>query len=220
MHALRLLVAVAALIAPSTVSAQQVKLQLQGGRVSLDVRNTPLSQILNEWARVGGVKIVNGDKIQAPPVSLQLTDVPERQALDLLLRNAPGYILGVRAGAGGSTTYDRILILATTSAPRTPAPAAGQPPSMPTPRFIAPQADTGPDDAPDAPVALGGLRRFNPPVVRPPVTGAASTEPPQEAATPPTTTPANPFGVPVGSGLPGAITPLPAPQPQQAPARR
>ena len=219
MNFLRILVASAVLAAPSAASAQQVKLQLQHGHVSLDVRSVPVGQILAEWARVGSVKIVNGEKVQGPPVTLQLTDVPERQALDLLLRGVAAYMLGVRApGAAGASAYDRILILATSSVPRNPAPAPVT--AQQVPRAI--QADTPSDAFPDPVTGPGGaVRRFAPPVIRPPAIPPAAPPEAQDGATPPPTpvavTPANPFGLPMGSGLPGTITPPTSPQ---APAGR
>lgn len=121
--------------------AQQMKLEIRDGRVTLDAQNVPVRQILAEWARIGGARIVNGDKVVGAPVTLQLTDVSERQALDIILRSVSGYMLAARqAGSVGASAFDRILILPTSSAPRSgsapgPAPAAsGFPqPGMPRP---------------------------------------------------------------------------------------
>jgi hypothetical protein len=122
--------------------AQQMKLEIRDGRVTLDAQNVPVRQILAEWARIGGARIVNGDKVVGAPVTLQLTGVPERQALDIILRSVSGYMLAARqAGSVGASAFDRILILPTSSAPRSgqaasgPAPAAsGFPqPGMPRP---------------------------------------------------------------------------------------
>src|SRR5262245_58114906 len=111
MNVMRFFVFAAALLAPAAASAQQVTIQIQDGRVTLAAQNAPVRQILNEWARVGGVKIVNAEKVLGPPMTLQLSDVPERQALETLLRGVSGYLLGVRApGTIGRSTFDRILI--------------------------------------------------------------------------------------------------------------
>ena len=46
-------------------------------------------------------------------------DVPERQALDIVLRGVSGYVArGARAGRTGASTFDRIMILPTSVAPR------------------------------------------------------------------------------------------------------
>ena len=71
---------------------------MQNGRVTIIADNVPLRQILQEWARVGQTKIVNADKLAGPAhnVTLQLIDAPERDALDILLRSASGYIAAPR----------------------------------------------------------------------------------------------------------------------------
>ena len=100
-------------------------LQLTDGRVTLEANAVPVRQILAEWARVGGTKIVGGDKITGAPVTLHIANMPERQALDIILRNVAGFMAAPRLASAtpGASAYDRIMILATTSAPA-PAPAA------------------------------------------------------------------------------------------------
>lgn len=114
--------------------AQQVTLTIQDGRVSLDANNAPVSVILSEWARVGGSRVVNGERLPGGLVSLRLSDVPEREALDIVLRDVSGYLLAPRQAGAGASRFDRILILATSSAPRaaaTPAPAGRGVPARP-----------------------------------------------------------------------------------------
>ncbi len=107
-------------------SAQTVSLEFDHGQVSLRAQNAPIRMILAEWARLGGTQIVNGEGITGAPVTLELTGVPERQALDVLLRQVSGYIVGPRhASSEHASEFDRIVILPTSSAPRNlPAPAA------------------------------------------------------------------------------------------------
>ena len=92
---------------------------MQDGRVTLEANAVPVRQILAEWARVGGTKIVGGDKITGAPVTLKLVDMPERQALDIILRNVAGFMAAPRlaTAAPGASAYDRIMILATTQRP-------------------------------------------------------------------------------------------------------
>ena len=112
------------LLAPH-VHGQQMKLEIRNGRVSLDAQNVPVRQILAEWARVGGAKVVNGEKVAGAPVTLQFNEVPERQALDIILRSVSGYMLAARQpGSVGASAFDRILILPTSAGPRNNAPAA------------------------------------------------------------------------------------------------
>ena len=111
-------VAFVVLLAPHAI-AQQMKLEIHDGRVSLDVQNVPVRQILAEWARVGGSRVVNGDKVGGAPVTLQFNGIPERQALDILLRTVSGYMLAARQpGSVGASAFDRILILPTSTGPR------------------------------------------------------------------------------------------------------
>jgi hypothetical protein len=112
--------------------AGELKLTFADGRVSLVAEDVPVAQILREWARLGGTKIVNLEKLAGGPVTLQFADVPEGQALETLLRAVSGYIVAPRAqAAAGQSMYDRILILAISNAPAAgtpaPGPAAGRP---------------------------------------------------------------------------------------------
>ena len=237
-----LTVAALLLLSGLPASAQQsVTLQFNAGLVTLRAQNAPIRAILAEWARLGGSTIVNGDTLAGPPVTLELTGVSEQQALDIVLREAAGYMLAPRRAAStGASAYDRILILPTSVAPRTPPPvvtAGGPRPGLPRPPgLVRPPApdvqmppDVGVDDA-DLPgpqdSAPGNPQGDDPRLVlpgfgrRPPAPGADpdGDDPPDEtgAATSPgvAPTPANPFGIPLGSSTtPGAITPVAPPRP-------
>ena len=86
---------VAWLFAVTTASAE-VQLTIQNGRVSLVAKDATVRQILAEWARVGDTKIVNIERVPGGPVTLELTNVPEAQALDVVLRSLSGYIAAPR----------------------------------------------------------------------------------------------------------------------------
>jgi hypothetical protein len=116
---------VAAALLPARADAQNLKLQIQDGRVTLEAQNVPVRQILAEWARVGGAKIVNGEKVAGAPLTLQLQAMPERQALDIILRGVSGYMLAARQVGSGVSAFDRIMILPTSSAPRNAGPTPG-----------------------------------------------------------------------------------------------
>src|SRR5688572_24816833 len=131
---------------------QSVNLQFSNGRVSLRAQNAPVRAILAEWARLGGATIINGDRVPGAPVTLELTNVPESQALDIVLRSVAGYMLGPRrAGTSGASAYDRIMILPTSVAPRNPAPTppptAAARPGLPRP--IAPRLQPPDGAVPD-----------------------------------------------------------------------
>jgi hypothetical protein len=222
---------------------QSVKVQFSAGRVTLVARNAPIRTILAEWARLGDANIVNGERVAGAPVTLELTNVPERQALDVILRGVAGYMLAPRrAGSAGASAFDRIMILPTSVAPRNPPPAtaAAVRPGIPRPVVIPPRApevvldapveveaeDAVESDAAASPVNPALAPRV-PPIVRP-VPGAEPTQDDPESDNPGapvpgttvTPTPSNPFGLPAGSSTrPGVISPVPRPQ-QQAPTNR
>jgi hypothetical protein len=96
--------------------AQQLNLKISDGRVTLEANNVPAKMILAEWARVGGTNVVGADKITGAPLTLKLVDMPERQALDIILRNVAGFIAAPRRTANsGASSYDRILVMATSA---------------------------------------------------------------------------------------------------------
>lgn len=218
----------AACAAPASAQ-QSIKLEFKDGRVSLNAQNAPLRAILGEWARLGGSIIVNGDRVAGAPVTLELVAVPERQALDTLLRSVAAYMLAPRrAGSVGASTFDRILILPTSAAPRNPPPAGaagpGQLPGAPRPLLPRPQvlvnpAEPADDDADAAADVVPQPRLVRPPqpmpgngnVVPVPVSEPdEATEPVIIGGTAPTA--GNPFGIPAGSSArPGVIAPAPQP---------
>jgi hypothetical protein len=67
---------------PALASARDLSLTIVDGRVTLVAQDVTVRQILAEWARIGQTKIVNGDKIFGPPLTLELRDVPEGKALE------------------------------------------------------------------------------------------------------------------------------------------
>jgi hypothetical protein len=220
---------------------QPLRLSIQDGRVTLHAQNVPVRAILAEWSRIGGTTVFGGDRIAEAPVTLDLNGVPERQVLDILLRNVAGYVLGARASAaGGASSYDRILILPTSVAPRAAVAPASNTPIRRPPPLPPGRADDDPqqDDAPEPSPTLqpGRVLRTAPvdPSSQPNVPqqfGQSPFQPdpddsPSETRQPGLVTvepgPGNPFGVPAGSSsTPGVVTPVPQrPQTPQAPPQR
>jgi len=112
----------------ATSAAAEVQLSIHDGRVTLVATDATVRQILTEWSRVGQTRIVNVDRIPGGPVSLELTGVPESEALDLLLRSVTGYMAAVRpVPASNLSRYDRILVLPTAAVARTPVSSAPAP---------------------------------------------------------------------------------------------
>jgi hypothetical protein len=180
-------------------AAGELKLSMQNGRVTIVADNVPLRQILQEWARVGQTKIVNADKMSGPNITLQLTDASERDALDILLRSASGYIAAPRpVPVANAAYYDRVTIMPTS---RAPAATATQ---MNAPTFQRPPPQ--PIDDTDEPINVN-----MPPQQQPnPVVGQFPGMPPQPGQMPVQGQPGAPIA-PITSPRPGAVQQPPMP---------
>src|SRR5258708_11372375 len=154
-------------------AAAEVHVTMDAGRVTVSAKNATVGQILAEWAKVGQTKIVNAERVGGGLVTLELTNVPEVEAIGILLRSAGGYVLAPRrADTPNASRYDRILILPQ-SAPVTSVPrVATAPPPQPRP-FAAPQPgqlaiqQPAPDDNDDPaqrPAANPRVQAARPPV--------------------------------------------------------
>lgn len=198
-----------------------VRITIANGAVTVSATDATPRQILAEWARVGQTRIVNIERIGGVPMSLELINVPETQALDTLLRGAGDYLAAPRAVAlPNASRYDRIYVLPASTATARPA-APAQP--QPQPAFRMPQQQptfAPPDDLPDdqepaAPQPAG-------PVVLPPQPGGArgpifstfpQPRPAQRNAPPPPAPEATP-SAPAGVSRPGLVVPAATPPAQ------
>jgi hypothetical protein len=179
---------------------------------------------------------VNADRILGGPLTLELTDLPEQQALDILLRAVSGYLAAPRpVPVANASVFDRIVVMPTSVAPTAPpsaqaAPSAQSGAQQPRPLFDDDQDDDrafppvpGQNRAPifnvpPPPIAIGPRGPMpNPTLVGPPGQQVFPPSPigpggPPPASTYPgaTTTPA-----PLGTAVPGMPMPTPAPQPGQ-----
>jgi hypothetical protein len=189
-------------MAPEAAAAD-VSLKISNGRVWLVARDATAGQILSEWARIGQTTIVNGDRVPGGPLTLQLDNVSEEEALDLLLRTTAGF-MGARRGTPTPATsaFDRIFILPAGSAGGTPVSA---PPPLPV---ITPPPPVF--DEPEFPPAFtpGVERIIGPDGLPVPDDQEGAPEGPAPVVD---DAPAVPVGVPV----PGMV--LPAPRPPTSP---
>jgi len=217
---------VAWLFTAATASAD-VQLTMQNGRVSLVAKDATVRQILTEWARVGDTKIVNIERVPGGPVTIELTNVPEAQALDVVLRSLSGYIAAPRpVEAANLSRFDRIILMPTLAAARPPTTAPPATVFQQPPQF-APSQPTDDDDdrpAPNVPVPNPGQRGpvFN--TFPQPQGGNPQALPPQPGAPPPampnlptpaaSPTPVAPYG---GVSVPGMVAPPPQVPGQQVP---
>lgn len=211
---------IAAWLASTMPAAAQVQLAINDGRVSLTATNATLRQILEEWARVGQTRIVNGDRVGGEPLTLQLADVPEERALAILLRSLSGYLAAPRpTPVAGASRFDRILVMPTVSRPRlaASAPAATQP--APEPMTLAPPDVELEDPDAERPVRIvpapsqrgSVFSTFPPPQYAPPQGAPAAATPPAQPANSPRPT------VPAGVAVPGMVAPAPQESSEQAP---
>ena len=228
-----LLIAALTFVVAAPAGAQQLKVSFNEGLVSVDANAVPVRQILNEWAKQGGTKVMGVERITGAPLTIKLIDVPESRALEVILRSVAGYMAAPRASGTGASIYDRILVMATSTAPPPPAavarPAAPNPAMAGTQRFVPPrqqQADEEEEDDPNPP---------NPPVFTFPqqpgtVQPGVVNNPPPGSGQPMIVNPANggaqnitinpaspagyPTTMPIGSPTPGMIN-APPPQPGQ-----
>ena len=97
-------------------------LQFNDGLVSLTVTGASLPQILTEWARVGGTRVDNPGAAPGGSLTLELKDVPEEYALQMLLRNTNVVVVARPEGVAPSAEQSRIARIFV-------APASTAPPS-------------------------------------------------------------------------------------------
>ena len=122
-----LLAAALTVVSVLPAAAQSVSLTLRDGRVTLITQNATPAAILAEWARLGQVKVVDAERVPGSPLTLRLENVPEREALDIVLRSAAGYIAAPRsqAVAGNVSRFDRVIVMATSPGAATAAKPGG-----------------------------------------------------------------------------------------------
>jgi hypothetical protein len=211
-----LLLGVVFLALASAPAFADVQLTMQNGRVTIVAKDATVRQILNEWSKVGKTNIVNVERVPGGPITLELRNVTEGQALEVLLRSLSGYITAPRAEqAANLSQFDRIIIMPTVASAR-PTPAGAPPavfqtqqqaptyqqpqvPQMATP----PPADDDADEERPAPNVQ--IPNIPPQPGRSPAFNAV----PMQA---PTTAPQGTYpGMPVG-GLPNGAGNTPVPQ--------
>jgi hypothetical protein len=233
-----LTVALAVLVAMPAFAQQPLKLSFENGRVSVDAMAVPVRTILTEWAKIGGTKVVGAERITGAPLTVKLVNVTEAQALETILRSVAGYMAAPRTGATtGPSMYDRILVMAVSSAPAATAaarPAPAQPNAFAgTQRFVPPrqprvepqeqEEPAEPDEDPPSPPVFTfpspGQGGFNQPAT---FTNAPGVAMPGPSANPPQTITINPAqtspgqpSFPAGVAQPGMMVPAPQPGQQQ-----
>jgi glycosyltransferase involved in cell wall biosynthesis len=90
----------------------RLQLAFNDGRLSLVASGVTVQQVLQEWTRVGHTQVDHMEAAPAGVLDIELKDVSEEEALDVLLRQTGGFI--ARAAPAPSPTashLDRILIV-------------------------------------------------------------------------------------------------------------
>ncbi len=153
------------LAATRGAAAQNLTLSIDDGLVTLDATNVTVDEILARWTAVTGLNVVSKSGVGSDaPVTLRLSRVSEREALQTVLRDLSGYIMGERHDPQtGLVSVDRLLILPESAAPglaaATPRPAAvgGRSPfvreAAPAPPIVEPAIVEAPSET-DVPVEL------------------------------------------------------------------
>ena len=210
-------------LVPGASARADVQIAMSDGRVTMNAAGATIREILAAWAKVGQTRIVNAERVSGGPVTLHLQDVPEEQALEIILRSVSGYLAAPRANTiANASRYDRIFVMPTSTAPRTvPAP---QPAAMPQPLYNPtiqqPPPFEGDDEDPTSnptlpPGQRGPVFTFpQPGGPPPPVNVPPGTPPPVRQGPPPTRGSA-------GVAVPGMIVepPPPAQQPGMPPSQ-
>jgi len=211
----------------SVRAAGTVHVSMHDGLVTVSAQNATLRDILEAYAQAGQTTIGNLEKIpSSAPLTLNLTDVPEPQALDIVLRSLSGYLAVPRsANRPSASRYDRIVVVPTSATDRGDAQRAAAPPPFAPPAVVLQPLPQPPPEV--APPVNGVARRIGP--------DGNFIQDDQQRATPPAPRPAGipPVAAPqpaqpnggavVGSSVPGMIVPAqptPGSQPQQTPPPR
>ena len=223
---LLLTISVLVLTAPVAL-AGDVRVTMNNGRVSVSAHDATLKEILDAWGREGQTAFVNADRIPTTaPITIEISDSTEEDALAVLLRPLSGYLAMRRASAPAAhaSAFARVVLLPTSVANRdsaviannTPPPVFAPPAPPPTQtvmingvaRLIGPNGALIEDDQQDAPPPNNprGFTRGDAP---PPAPPAPPVRLPQPSVAP---------GV-VGSPTPGVVIAPPPPVPV-APAQR
>lgn len=183
-------------------NARKLDVSFSNGRVTIVAENVTLQEIFAEWARKGGSRIINAERLPAARLMLtEFKDQPEADVLRTLLREAPGYGAAMRtaAPAGGSTVQTVYILAARTIAPTTSnavnQPQIQAPPQQATPRILQGSPD---DEIPPVRPITG-----NQPPMTPGGAPAAPSNPNLRVG---------PGGV-VTSTVPGVPIPAPTPNP-------
>ena len=103
---------------PAVSAAGPLTLSIANGRVTLSAQDVSLRQILGEWERIGGLRVINRERVPGTLITIELTNVSEEKAMETLLRPIAGFMAVERTSpTGGASVYSRIIIMPGSAAP-------------------------------------------------------------------------------------------------------
>jgi hypothetical protein len=190
LHLLVLCVFAATWTPAAPAAAPHVQLTFKDGLVWLSASAASARDILTEWGRVGGTRVIAVDRLDTAPLSFDLRGVPEMEALSTILRASGGFVTSAWAPENAAQHPSRFAGIAVITA-RAPLNAAAPAPSAPAPP--PPQAVADPSGAQRI---IGADGQFVP-------DDQDGAPPPPPAQVP--ATPASP--APAGSATPGTVPP-------------
>lgn len=143
----------AAAWAQTPAPSRALELTFDNGLVTLVARGVTVPEIMGEWQRKGGSRMINAEKIIGGPVSYEFHNVPETVVLQSLLRSAAGFIAAPRRAGGptGSSMIEQVMILAVSrptagAVVTVPTAQAPNPYQQPPPPYQQPPLSGSPDD--------------------------------------------------------------------------
>lgn len=194
--------------APALAQGRKLDVSFKDGTVTIVAENVTVREILAEWARKGGSKVVNAERLGGNQIPvLEYRDRPEMEVLRSLLREAPGYAAAPRTGTAtaGQSSVGAIFVLATRTVATSNAPASSAAPVQQAPN----QQNFQPPPPPQpGPQFMGG----NPDNEIPPARPVQGPVPPSTPGAQPQANDPNlrtgPGGT-VTSTVPGVVIPAP-----------
>ena len=96
--AIALMAVAGVMLSTGLVSAEELKFTFKDARITIVAENVTLQEILAEWTRVGHTEFVGVDTLRDQRVTVQLFDVAEAHAIEVLLRSTAGYLARYRTG--------------------------------------------------------------------------------------------------------------------------
>ena len=161
-----------------TGQPKKLEISFNAGRVTLVAAGVTLPEILAEWQRQGGSRIVSGDRLTTGPLTYEFQNVPETAVMQSLLRNAAGVIIAPRRPGGptGASLIEQVIVLAT-SRPTTSSASVMTMPSTQNPNPV-PIVGRPDDDIPPAVPIQSPATPSKPPTPTPnnqPSVGSAGT---------------------------------------------